>query len=519
MVLMANLPDCLSIGDECNVGYADDVSIWAVGKDLPTVKSFLNQRAEGFARFAAGNGLIMNASKTHLMLGGKVQHADLEDFHVVVDGVTVFPDKKLEVSSSARACVLSPMGPSGQVCPAAMSSLHAVAMETWRAFRSQDGPDGSRNALGQVLFPSNVATRSTRSEAAGVVSPHLPFAANTLVDNGIAMWISSQPGEKPGEMLTAFLFMAVIGVIINSFTLRSILGYLTGLDTGLYRILYIDSALSLAACVLSAFVCIAFLLDYHPEWICFSFLMSVFPTDFQSLLAGVAISATRYWNVSGSPVNRPPMGSTVLKGVSVFIVGLSFGYIIGLYLLMRAMDTPWTVFLETCRSPQEPRIESPWTNLLFGPPLIGLASATLISDISLMRFLRKYSNENQNLHFAVKIPIMATVMSAIWILPLVTIALLLLAFGTSAHAEVTMLFLYYRVSQMLRSPLMFWLTFCHRKKKEAEQKRILEKEQRLKKVIQRAWSQMREEKPFQSLRVVDLETGVITHSPLPCQIE
>eukprot|EP00095_Tigriopus_kingsejongensis_P006185 snap_masked-scaffold191_size271209-processed-gene-1.13 protein:Tk06185 transcript:snap_masked-scaffold191_size271209-processed-gene-1.13-mRNA-1 annotation:"jc8026cytochrome p450 cyp4c39 enzyme - green common shore crab" len=67
-------------------------------------------------------------------------------------------------------------------------TVHAVAMETWRAFHSQDGPDGSRNALGQVLFPSYGATRSTRSEAAGVVSPHLPCAANTLVDNGIAMW-------------------------------------------------------------------------------------------------------------------------------------------------------------------------------------------------------------------------------------------------------------------------------------------------------------------------------------------
>eukprot|EP00095_Tigriopus_kingsejongensis_P006962 maker-scaffold406_size180810-snap-gene-0.26 protein:Tk06962 transcript:maker-scaffold406_size180810-snap-gene-0.26-mRNA-1 annotation:"helicase with zinc finger domain 2-like" len=67
-------------------------------------------------------------------------------------------------------------------------TVHAVAMETWRAFHSQDGPDGSRNALGQALFPSNVATRSTRSEAAGVVLPYLPYAANTLLDNGIAMW-------------------------------------------------------------------------------------------------------------------------------------------------------------------------------------------------------------------------------------------------------------------------------------------------------------------------------------------
>eukprot|EP00095_Tigriopus_kingsejongensis_P008513 maker-scaffold181_size278858-snap-gene-1.31 protein:Tk08513 transcript:maker-scaffold181_size278858-snap-gene-1.31-mRNA-1 annotation:"hypothetical protein DAPPUDRAFT_331880" len=155
------------------------------------------------------------------------KYADLEDFHVVVDGVTVFPDKKLEllgvkfdstsstfphgasVSASARqrAAMIARLShhlPRGAYLQqlarglvlgkrAGLSSLneltvHAVAMETWRAFHSQDGPDGSRNALGQVLFPSNVATRSTRSEAAGVVSPDLPYAANTLVDNGIAMW-------------------------------------------------------------------------------------------------------------------------------------------------------------------------------------------------------------------------------------------------------------------------------------------------------------------------------------------
>eukprot|EP00095_Tigriopus_kingsejongensis_P007357 maker-scaffold706_size108852-snap-gene-0.14 protein:Tk07357 transcript:maker-scaffold706_size108852-snap-gene-0.14-mRNA-1 annotation:"hypothetical protein DAPPUDRAFT_48825" len=43
------------------------------------------------------NELVMNASKTQLMLGGKVQCTGLEDFNVVVDGVTVFPDKKLEL--------------------------------------------------------------------------------------------------------------------------------------------------------------------------------------------------------------------------------------------------------------------------------------------------------------------------------------------------------------------------------------------------------------------------------------
>eukprot|EP00095_Tigriopus_kingsejongensis_P011553 maker-scaffold33_size549341-snap-gene-4.34 protein:Tk11553 transcript:maker-scaffold33_size549341-snap-gene-4.34-mRNA-1 annotation:"hypothetical protein" len=87
-------------------------------------------------------------------------------------------------SSGADTADMLTAGDMNQATRAALSSLneltvHAVAMETWRAFHSQDGP---------VLFPSNVATRSTRSEAAGVVSPHLPYAANTLVDNGIAVW-------------------------------------------------------------------------------------------------------------------------------------------------------------------------------------------------------------------------------------------------------------------------------------------------------------------------------------------
>eukprot|EP00095_Tigriopus_kingsejongensis_P007363 maker-scaffold1571_size35388-snap-gene-0.6 protein:Tk07363 transcript:maker-scaffold1571_size35388-snap-gene-0.6-mRNA-1 annotation:"probable cytochrome p450 303a1" len=105
--------------------------------------------------------------------------------------ITASPEHPPPVDKYITGFILSPE--TFHVVRAGLSCLneltvHAVAMETWRAFHSQDGPDGSRNALGQVLFPSNVATRSTRSETAGVVSPHLPYAANTLVDNGIAMW-------------------------------------------------------------------------------------------------------------------------------------------------------------------------------------------------------------------------------------------------------------------------------------------------------------------------------------------
>eukprot|EP00095_Tigriopus_kingsejongensis_P009992 maker-scaffold984_size73453-snap-gene-0.17 protein:Tk09992 transcript:maker-scaffold984_size73453-snap-gene-0.17-mRNA-1 annotation:"hypothetical protein OXYTRI_06834" len=54
-----------------------------------------------------GGGLIMNASKTQLMLGGKVRRADLEDFHVLVDGVTVFPDKNIAYDERRRATELA----------------------------------------------------------------------------------------------------------------------------------------------------------------------------------------------------------------------------------------------------------------------------------------------------------------------------------------------------------------------------------------------------------------------------
>eukprot|EP00095_Tigriopus_kingsejongensis_P006181 maker-scaffold191_size271209-snap-gene-1.29 protein:Tk06181 transcript:maker-scaffold191_size271209-snap-gene-1.29-mRNA-1 annotation:"hypothetical protein DAPPUDRAFT_192258" len=121
--------------------------------------------------------------------------------------VRVVAEALSAISSPRRpqtAVSLAERQPGPRQLRAGLSSLneltvHAVAMETWRAFYSQDGPDGSRNALGQVLFPSNVATRSTRSETAGVVSLHLPYAANTLVDNGIALWNKFPPSPARSQ--------------------------------------------------------------------------------------------------------------------------------------------------------------------------------------------------------------------------------------------------------------------------------------------------------------------------------
>jgi hypothetical protein len=97
LVLMADLPDCLNIGEDAMSCYADDVCIYAVAKDLASVGELLEERADGFTRFAAGNGLVLNATKTQLLIGGKAKQKDLATFSVMVNGTAVNPGKELEL--------------------------------------------------------------------------------------------------------------------------------------------------------------------------------------------------------------------------------------------------------------------------------------------------------------------------------------------------------------------------------------------------------------------------------------
>jgi hypothetical protein len=283
LVLMADLPDCLNIGEDAMACYADDVCIYAVAKDLASVRRLLEERADGFTRFAAGNGLVLNASKTQLLIGGKAKPKDLETFSVMVDGTAVNPGRELEllgvrfdaklttlphdssVAASARqraamisrlalhlprgaylqqlargllvgkvgyaiAAVVAPRLEGDTAQPTAGLSavqvaindtarsvtgnkrtddiripdllnraglpgvnalaIHALAMETWKAYHSS-GPNGSRNALGNILFPPTIGgptSRPSRSATAGIVSRPLPWMANTFADHAISLW-------------------------------------------------------------------------------------------------------------------------------------------------------------------------------------------------------------------------------------------------------------------------------------------------------------------------------------------
>jgi len=75
-------------------------------------------------------------------------------------------------------------------------SVQALAMETWKAFKSQDGVDGSRNPLGLLLFPPGGALqdsmRSSRSASAGAIPLPLKTAANTMVWHAVDLWNSAK---------------------------------------------------------------------------------------------------------------------------------------------------------------------------------------------------------------------------------------------------------------------------------------------------------------------------------------
>ena len=71
-------------------------------------------------------------------------------------------------------------------------TVRAVVMETWKAFHSCDGPEGSRNTLGSLLFDNKgKGARPTRSQTAGVVPVPLLVPEDTFVVHAANMWNSS----------------------------------------------------------------------------------------------------------------------------------------------------------------------------------------------------------------------------------------------------------------------------------------------------------------------------------------
>ena len=75
-------------------------------------------------------------------------------------------------------------------------SVRAVAMEAWKAFKSTDGPNCTRNPLGELLFPSRIITsdfsRSSRAASAGIIALPLRARANTFLWNAATIWNSSK---------------------------------------------------------------------------------------------------------------------------------------------------------------------------------------------------------------------------------------------------------------------------------------------------------------------------------------
>jgi hypothetical protein len=68
LVLISDMANALGIGNDENVVYADDTTIWQTGKTVAEVVDKLTGKAAKFAEWSRGSGLTMNASKTQLLL-------------------------------------------------------------------------------------------------------------------------------------------------------------------------------------------------------------------------------------------------------------------------------------------------------------------------------------------------------------------------------------------------------------------------------------------------------------------
>eukprot|EP00095_Tigriopus_kingsejongensis_P000431 maker-scaffold171_size289870-snap-gene-1.37 protein:Tk00431 transcript:maker-scaffold171_size289870-snap-gene-1.37-mRNA-1 annotation:"hypothetical protein CAPTEDRAFT_193384" len=70
-------------------------------------------------------------------------------------------------------------------------AVRAVAMEAWKAYHSCDGPNGTRNPIGNLLF-SNNCERGTRAATGGAIPLPLISKADTFVWHATTIWNGSK---------------------------------------------------------------------------------------------------------------------------------------------------------------------------------------------------------------------------------------------------------------------------------------------------------------------------------------
>ena len=78
----------------------------------------------------------------------------------------------------------------------------AIALETWKAIRVRDGPDGEPNPLGLLLGEPGSGLRVTRAAAEDFLPPALKTAQDTFVWTGMKIW-NACPSLRCAKSLSA----------------------------------------------------------------------------------------------------------------------------------------------------------------------------------------------------------------------------------------------------------------------------------------------------------------------------
>ncbi len=124
LCLVMDLPDAInssnSLGSIGSSGYADDTVAWSAGDTVEEVKKDLEAISASVAKYMAEHSLVLNRDKTQVLISGGGAVSDSSN-SILIDGVNVLPDNKIEVLGVRFDCRLTP-------------SPHQEA--TWAAARS-----------------------------------------------------------------------------------------------------------------------------------------------------------------------------------------------------------------------------------------------------------------------------------------------------------------------------------------------------------------------------------------------
>lgn len=234
---------------------------------------------------------------------------------------------------------------------------------------------------------------------------------------------------------------------------------------GVYQILVFDVKVSAMASFFTLGWILAFILDFTAWWMCVFFNSCHYPAFLTSVACGLLVSFVRNWNIRVRVRNQAPMEDGTIAIWLKCIVISSFGYFLALHWAHYDLNAKWSSMLEACLDPSVMHVLYKGSDLFLSLPIVSVCLSACILDLDSFLFLRRKVGDlpgAQHVANFNSIPFKVTIVSALWLIPQGIVGFWLGTMTGNQDLKVEIFTFYYRVTNLIRCPILYYLTLAHK---------------------------------------------------------